>query len=195
MGEGGRAAGDMGDVAAVVSHSKEHERMKRVRKPDLRHPCAGTTFFEVVAVVVIVLILAGFIAGGVPQLDIDLQSQRNTVHNHLRFAQSRAMHTGQVWSVQFAANGYTVFSQEETGNPQTVRMRTDDDGNDFYQLGGAAVSTSLAGNQIWFGPRGVPMSAYTPTSETELANNFVVTLSQDGQSETVTVIPVSGYVQ
>jgi prepilin-type N-terminal cleavage/methylation domain-containing protein len=78
---------------------------------DNSHP-KGFTLLEIIAVLLIFSILAGVVLIRVNS-PAELAGRAEVIKNHLRYAQSMAMLSNQVWGVRFEAEQYVLFEEDE----------------------------------------------------------------------------------
>src|SRR3972149_3024925 len=78
----------------------------------------GFTMIEVIAVMVILAILGvvGYTTMSSTST-FDLQSRVDVLKGHLRYAQTRAMNSNQIWGINFPSNtAYALFRNGDTAN-------------------------------------------------------------------------------
>jgi len=88
-----------------------------VKRRSCRWESRGFTMLEVIAVLVIIGIIAAVAIARIgTTAAYTLDSQAEVVKNHLRYAQSRAMATGNVWGINFTSGTtYHLFQGTATG--------------------------------------------------------------------------------
>jgi len=70
----------------------------------------GFTLIEVISILVIVAIIGLVVAGSFVGTDeMQVSAQREVLKSHIRYAQSRAMHSNRYWGIQFSGSTYSLF--------------------------------------------------------------------------------------
>ncbi len=93
-----------------------------------RQAMAGFTLVETVALLVVLAVLAAVAVARMPsRTDYDLPAQVDAIKNHIRYAQSRAMASGEPWGIEFeSATTYYLFAGEGSTTPLTLPGETGD---------------------------------------------------------------------
>ncbi len=152
----------------------------------------GFTLVELVVVLLLVAILAFFVAPRLSQNTVELSSQAEQVATDVRYAQTLSMTRGAALGSQgrycifFTATGYQYrHNNNSYATPCTTAVVHPATGSAAaIVLSGAAVATAnLTGGYIEFDTKG------QPTSFTAPANNATVTLNA---TRTVVISPVTG---
>lgn len=82
----------------------------------------GFTMIEVISVLVIIGIISAVAAVEYTNTDADLISQINVIKSHLRYAQSRAMASENVWGIESNGASYFMFRRDEANNDIKVSL-------------------------------------------------------------------------
>jgi MSHA pilin protein MshC len=168
----------------------------------------GFTILEVVAVLVIVGILVAVAVSRALNVGPELTTGADTLKMHLRYAQTSAMnfHTNPntglssilPWGMSCNGTSYWLFQ----GTTITNYILLPEDSkyiNANKTINLAAKKISVSNFTIYFDDRGIPYTAYTDaTTNTPLASNLTITVSPISGGATpitITIIPLTGYVQ
>lgn len=166
----------------------------------------GFTLLEIIAVLVIVGILSAVAVSRALNVGPELITGADTLKMHLRYAQTMAMNSNPtatgvpvIWGISGNANSYWLFQGTNTGNIKVLPedaayVRAD------KTINLPAKKISLNGIfTVLFDDRGIPYTAYTDaTTNTPLVNNMTLTVnpvSGGATPITITIIPLTGYVQ
>ena len=146
----------------------------------------GFTLFEVVIVLLLLGALAT-VAIGKGGISADCHVEAEILRGHIRYAQAMAVKDGGVWGLDVTGSQY-VLTQVGTGN-QVLPGET----AVTVSLPAGVSATGLA--DIYFNAFGIPFSASTAASSSRLTTSMTITVSADGESETISITPDMGFVQ
>ena len=159
----------------------------------------GFTLVELVVVLLLVAILAFFVAPRLSQNTLELSSQAEQVATDVRYAQTLSMTRGAAlgnqgrYCIFFTATGYQFrHNNNSYATPCTIAVTHPATGSSaaIVLSSSTAVSTTnitnATGNYIEFDTKGQPTSFAAP------ASNAKVTLNATGGPREVVVSPVTG---
>jgi len=155
----------------------------------------GFTLVELVVVLLLVAILAFFVAPRLSQNTVELSSQAEQVATDVRYAQTLSMTRGAALGSQgrycifFTATGYQFrHNNNSYATPCTTAVVHPATGSaTAIVLSGTAVAiANLTGNYIEFDTKGQPTSFIAP------AGDATVTLNATGGPRKVVISPVTG---
>ncbi len=142
---------------------------------------------EVIAVMVILAILGvvGYSTMSSTST-FDLKSRVDVLKGHLRYAQTRAMNSNQIWGISFPSNtAYALFRNGDTANRVLILGQ---DADIVSLPGGFSVTTGIVAFDDW----GIP---YTDASGTTAqSGSRTISLSKDGVTENITIMPNTGFI-
>ena len=148
----------------------------------------GFTFIEIISVLVIISILGAVIVSrGFSTSVYTLKSEADRLKAHLRYAQVRAMNSSVAWGINIAdATSYSLFN---SGNVANTVVLPGENGTTIT-LSGITITTGQP--IVSFDDFGRP---HTDAAGTSLqAGNRTITLTSDGQTETITVTQNTGFI-
>ncbi len=150
----------------------------RKRRPPFRiiADSRGFSMVEAVMVLVIIAILAPIVVSRTSTDTIPLLAEAEILKSNLRYAQIRAMNDTVTWGISIA--GATTYTLVRTG--YTAPNLSGDNSATHTLTGGVTISSGVG--TVLFNEWGTP-STDTP-----------ITLSQGGQSSTVTITKNTGYI-
>jgi len=150
---------------------------------------AGFTMIEVVVVLIILGILAVVAISRIPDLrEYDVTSEAQIVKSHLRYAQSKAMNTSEVWGINFlTSTTYALFKNGNTSN----RVRLPGEGSLNRTLS-SGITLSPTGIVVSFDSWGSPYQNADGTNAQ--SGDRSITLSAGGSSKSITIKPKTGYM-
>ncbi len=152
----------------------------------------GFTMIEVIAVIVVIaILLAVAVSRVVSPTNTSLIAENDILKAHLRYAQYRAMGDVTLWCMSFAANTYTLWNYDSSASqwkPST--LPNEDSGTHSLQKAGVSITvTGGDGTSIYFNEWGSPVNA----SDVLLTNPKIV-LSAEGDAQTITITPNTGFI-
>ncbi|ACL06503.1 conserved hypothetical protein [Desulfatibacillum aliphaticivorans] len=157
---------------------------KAARTPGSQH---GFTLLEVVSVLLIIGILSAVvITRASMSLDVTMVAEAEALKAQLRYAQRRAMTSGDPWGINISGNSYSMFYYD--GNRNTVSMpgATDTSRN----LGSLGIS--VTGAIVSFDSWGRPCTGDSGTSPR--TSDLTLTVSKGSVSRTITVTKNTGFI-
>ncbi len=167
------------------------------RKIDKKSILLAFTLVEVLIVVVIIMIAA---VTAIPMISsagtIQLQSAANMVAADIEYAKSRAVATGQNFSVVFNKVAETYAVQDQTGStishPVKIGFNYAIDFTSDSRLNRVSIADVDfdGGSVIKFDYLSIPLNS----SNTTLASEGIVTLQASGKTMLIHVEPATGYV-
>ena len=144
----------------------------------LRSDNRGFTLIELIVTLIMIAILVAAAAGSMP-LKGGLLSQADIVKSHLRFAQIKALHDdtsdAAPWGISFAGGSYTLYKN----NSAAAISLPAEDTNVHTFPAGITITTATVNFDSWGSPGTV---------------NIPLTLSQAGDTTTITVTANTGYI-
>jgi prepilin-type N-terminal cleavage/methylation domain-containing protein len=145
----------------------------------------GFTLIEVIFVLILVGILAAVLVMKAGGPDTDAAGEIALVKSRLRYAQTTAMNTYEVWGVRSTGSAYWLFSDGSVASKVPFPGETGDD-----VAAGAGVMEAFT---IAFDDLGVP---YTDAGATDplAAGDPEASLTVAGQAGAVTITPGTGYI-
>ncbi len=155
---------------------------------------SGFTLIEIVAVLIILGIVSAVVVSRAGNNDVDLAAQAEVIKGHIRFAQMRAMAADDspanlpTWGICSNAAG-TQYWLYNRNNATPVLLPGEE--NARISLTDAGL-TSMTVFDISFNDWGVPFVRNGPLP---LSANLSITVNDDGNSDTVTIFPQTGFVQ
>lgn len=149
----------------------------------------GLTMMEIIAVLIIIGILAAIAINKMSSSSDTgaLSSQMEIFEGHLRYAQSRAMNTGNVWGINSSSASYFLFYNGSTANTTKLPGQS----SATYTIPNGVSITAGAGN-VAFDGWGKPYSDAAGT--TALASDLTITLSKGSQSMSTKVTKNTGFI-
>jgi prepilin-type N-terminal cleavage/methylation domain-containing protein len=153
----------------------------------------GFTLIEITAVLVLMAIISAYVIGrSINTEQIDLAGQTDKIRNQIRYAQSTAMkRSDAIWGITGDTNQYWMF-RTNIGTPELLPGEQ----NTQIAIADLGIDSMTPAFTLFFDRIGKPYTAYTDeTTNTPLANNLTLTISDSGQSRTIRVIPETGLVQ
>jgi Tfp pilus assembly protein FimT len=154
----------------------------------------GFSLIETVLIVVILSIVAVTIwanLGGFSEMKLGAAAKKLT--SEIRYANQLATTTQIIHGVSFIATGYTVYENDDPGDP----ARNPQGGGDFTvtyttgELEGITVTTTLPNDIVKFNPTG---EALRDDGSPLPVGSDSVTLNYQGKARTLTIVPSTGKV-
>ena len=148
---------------------------------------SGFTLLEVILVLLLISIFATIAVSRQPSTDVTLKAQANALKSHIYYAQMRAMNTDTIWGIGYTSNSYWLFKQAHDNQhllPGEGQLSVD--------LDAKGISLNAEGsNRLSFDTWGRSYS-----DDTLLSNDSLfIQISKDGQSETLIIMPETGFIQ
>ena len=152
----------------------------------------GFTLIELVIVLIVMSIVAVFIASRASTGGNELIAETDTLKSNLRYAQIRAMNDSVPWGIHILdAGSYILYKNnapaagymlpgEKTGAAQT------------HILPSTVTITSGVGTTYNFNAWGIPVNTGTPP--VPLAAAQTITLSEGTATASITITPNTGYI-
>jgi len=150
----------------------------------------GFTFLEVILVLLFISIFATVAVLRQPPTDVALQVRSEVLKAHIRYAQGRAMNTDTAWGLRYDdnMNTYWLFSGDNPDDPGNRRLLPGE--NDTTVRIEQGIVLDHGGFTLSFDTWGRPGSGGSL-----LSSALPITLSKNGQSTRLTIIPNTGFVQ
>ncbi len=146
----------------------------------------GFTMLELIAVLIIIGILSMWALSSLDDSSYQLSAAKQLLLTRIRYAQSRSMSQDTHLGIVCTGSSYALFS----GDSKTNRLHFPDASDTSVDLPSGITCTSFV---ISFDAWGNP---YSKADNSEAySETKTITLSQNGTSQTITLIPVTGYVQ
>ena len=159
---------------------------KKAKKREPNKHCRGFTLVEVLVVLLLLGTIGVVIASRVSSTGLySVKSEAAALKSHLRYAQTMAMSTNLIWGLSIGSKQYSLFRDNNTSD--TVILPGAE--SDPVVLPGNAPSLSSAG-PIRFNGMGTPVDA----GGNAIASNATITVSMDGESETITITKNTGFI-
>lgn len=150
---------------------------------------SGFTLLEVILVLLLISIFAAIAVTRQPSTDVTLQAQANALKSHIYYAQMRAMNTDALWGVGYTATSYWLFKHTPDNRhplPGEDRITVD--------LSAKGITLSANGsNRLSFDAWGRSYADDTLLTSDPLP--IVLTKTIDGRSETLNLLPDTGFLQ
>ncbi len=148
----------------------------------------GMTSIEVLAAIVILGILtAVLVSRSDLSVDVSVVAEAEALKSQLRFAQNRAMNSGDSWGVTCSGDTYRLF-RYTSGSRTYVTMPGV--GANSMDLG--AIGYSVGSFTVSYDDWGRPCSG--DTGVTALGSNMSITVSKGSKSETITITKNTGFI-
>ena len=160
----------------------------------------GFTFVEVIAVLVIVVIISAVVISRSGSFSTDLVSQTEILKTHLRYAQTMGMSgagSGDVFGVKCDTVSYWMFKGNDPDSniimlPDDQRYNTGDNG----KLNLAVKKIAIGTFTVFFDQRGIPYSSYpNETAKIPYSVDLDIDVTLAGETESVTITPLTGFIQ
>lgn len=154
----------------------------------------GFTLIETVLVIIILSVVAVVLSthlGGFYRIKVNGAAEK--LASDIRFAQQLATTHQIIHGAAFTPTGYTIYENDAPADP----AHNPQGGGDFIvnyttgELSGISVATTLPAGIVKFNPAG---EALQSDGSPLPAGSNAVTLSYQGQSRTLTIIPATGRV-
>lgn len=168
----------------------------------------GFTLVEITVVLVLMAIISAYVIGrSVSTEQVDLVGQTDKIRNQIRYAQATAMKRGdanEIWGIKFdpGTDQYWLFFGSipvAAGEPDLAAQQVIFPGEQNKKASAADFGVDiqpLAFNLLFFDRFGKPYTQYTDaTTNDDLDNPLIITLSASGQNRTITMTPETGLVQ
>lgn len=155
------------------------------------HSEKGFTLLELVAVFGIIAILSSAAFYSISSRSSELITEADSLRSYIRYTQARALAYGNTYILQCSGNSYAMYHESvSTKNIVTLpngdtRVRMADD------IRFASRSRSFA---LAFDNWGVP-GLMVNSTVTPLSRRFIITLRKEKQTQTITIVPATGFVE
>jgi prepilin-type N-terminal cleavage/methylation domain-containing protein len=148
----------------------------------------GFTMMEIIAVLVIIgIISAVAIVKRSSTRNYDVLSQVEVVKTHVRFAQSRAMSSSQVWGINFSdSSTYALFNN---GNAANIVRLPNQNADNVTLINGMTITTGIISFDAW----GKPYTDAAGTAAQTTTRTITLT-NKSGDTRTITVAPNTGFI-
>jgi len=151
--------------------------------------CGGFTLIEVITVILIIGILATFLATRGGGLNADLAARMSEVRAQLRYLQLMAMKSGDSNYLILRCDGTNYWAYNSANASKYLSLP----GESYTAIPLAGKDMTMTAFVLGFDRFGIPYSGTTPV---KLANNatITITITSSGQQGTLTVTPETGFV-
>ena len=150
----------------------------------------GFTLVEVTVVAVLIGIIAAVVfARSISTDQINVVGQVDKIRNHIRYAQSMAMKSNEVWVISCDATQYWL--SDHTLSAVKLPGTTTD------QISLADLGVSMNAFTVYFDPLGIPYHSYVDKDNNDPVapdNPRVITISAGSELHTLTVTPETGLI-
>jgi prepilin-type N-terminal cleavage/methylation domain-containing protein len=149
--------------------------------------CRGFSMIEAIVVLIIIAIIAPIILSqAFKQTDTTpLISEAEILKSSLRYAQIRAMNDTVRWGINLASA--TTYTLVRTGY---TAPNLPGDSSATHALSSKVTLSSGVGTTVLFNDWGVPVDG----AGSPLSSNTTITLTQSGQTSTITITKNTGYI-
>jgi prepilin-type N-terminal cleavage/methylation domain-containing protein len=183
----------MGGIMTSGGSHQNRERMVVIgRRP-------GFTLFEVITVLVLMGVVAGFVVARNSLSDADLINEAETLKSRLRYAQylSLAGNDTSRWGVRLNAGAYTLVRVYSGGSQDLTFPQETALGYTLPPASGVTITqVSKAGGDLAL-PAVISFDQYGRPHDTwgsSGSDNVTITLKQGDSTQTVTLLGVTGFV-
>jgi len=150
-------------------------------------PGAGFTLIEIICVIVILGIMATAISSRSTSMGVILPTRVEEVRSALRAMQLRAIKENNIeWGVSASSTAYWAFNGTD---PTVTTAQVPLLNESTVQVSLAAKGMTITPFTWYFDRNGVPYNA-----SGKLAAPDTITITADGQSQTLTLTPITGYI-
>ena len=150
----------------------------------------GFTLVEVTVVAVLIGIIAAVVfARSISTDQINVVGQVDKIRNHIRYTQSMAMKSNEVWVLSCDTTQYWLSDITLTA----VKLP----GTTTDQISLADLGVSMTAFAVYFDPLGIPYHSYVDKDNNNPVtpgNPRVITISAGSESHTLTVTPETGFI-
>lgn len=165
--------------------------MKRACKTHINH--RGFTLIELVIVLIVMAIVAVFIASRASTSGNDLIAETDTLKSHLRYAQIRAMNDSEPWGIHIPDSGsYVLYRKNALADGQMLPGEKPGASAQKHTLPATVTITSGTGTTYNFNAWGAPVNAGSPP--VLLAATQTITLSEGAETSGITITKNTGYI-
>jgi len=163
---------------------------------------AGFTIIEIIAVLVILGILVATAVSRSVNYDAEVFTGSDTLKNHLRYAQTRAMnfnpYSGEtIWGIRCDGTSYWLFQGTDPTDTNKYFRLPDDDKfiNNNRTMNLSKKNITMSSFTVFFDSYGIPYSAYTnSTTNTPLNASLTINVSRGSSSRNVVITPSTGFI-
>ena len=148
---------------------------------------------ELVIVLIVMAIVAVFIASRASTSGNDLISETDTLKSNLRYAQIRAMNDSVPWGIHIPdAGSYVLYRNNaiDTGQMLPGEKPGASPGAQTHKLPATVTVTSVTGSTYNFDAWGRPVDA----SGSAIAANQSITLSEGTATSAITIVKNTGFI-
>lgn len=164
--------------------------MTRIRQNSINH--SGFTLIELVIVLIVMSIVAVFIASRASTSGNELIAEADTLKSSLRYAQTRAMNDSVPWGIHIPdASSYVLYRNNEVDTNQMLPGEKTGAAQP-HTLPSTVTITSRTGTTYNFDEWGRPVNTGIPP--VPLATAQTITLSEGVATASITITPNTGYI-
>ena len=153
----------------------------------------GFTLIEVIAVLVVIAIISSIVIVRAMNTDSDLVTQIYVIKSHIRYAQSRAMASGDIYGIESTGSTYYLFSPD-TG----TKIRLPGEELDIVTLSDKGVDSmdifKISFEPVTAGDGNKYQVGWPYWNGSLLGGNETRSIKVGTQNNAITIIGVTGYV-
>ena len=147
----------------------------------------GFTILEIVVVMVLIsIIAAATFTRSITTDQINFVGQVDKIRQHIRYAQSLAMKSNEIWGIESNATQYWLFKNNTSNEVQLPGVQT-------AKISLSDLGITMNNFTVYFNKKfGVPWKSITFGSQVEPDNPLFITITAGTESVTFSVTPETG---